>query len=110
VRELDIELLRLDANGLIPVIAQDANSNKVLMLGYSNRECLAESLDIGKLVFYSRSRGERWLKGETSGNFLQLVGLYADCDQDAVLALVEPDGPTCHNGTASCFEEPRGSN
>lgn len=109
MRQLDLNTVAFDANGLVPVIVQDANTNKVLMLGYSNHSCLSESLELGRLVFFSRSRQQRWLKGETSGNFLNLVTIYQDCDDDALLALVEPVGPTCHNGTESCFEEPNGT-
>lgn len=106
MRELDYSMLKLDAAGLVPVIVQDSTSNQVLMLGYATPETLRESQEIGKLVFFSRSRSSRWLKGETSGNFLNLKSLQFDCDGDAVLALVEPIGPTCHTGTQSCFEEP----
>jgi len=109
MRQLDLESVVFDGAGLVPVIVQDANTKRVLMLGYSNRSCLEESFSIGRLVFYSRSREQRWLKGETSGNFLNLIGLYSDCDSDAVLALVEPVGPTCHTGSTSCFEEPHGT-
>jgi phosphoribosyl-ATP pyrophosphohydrolase/phosphoribosyl-AMP cyclohydrolase len=100
---LDLGSLRYNGEGLIPVIAQDATSGEVLMLGYGNSQTLAESLEIGKMVFFSRSRNQRWLKGETSGNFLELVSLQADCDSDAVLARVQPHGPTCHLGTRTCF-------
>lgn len=106
MRKLDIATLKLDAAGLVSVIVQDHNSLQVLMLGYATPETLRESVEIGKLVFFSRSRSSRWLKGETSGNYLELKGLYQDCDADAVLALVEPVGPTCHTGATSCFEEP----
>ena len=105
MRQLDFASLKLDAAGLVPVIAQDHKSLQVLMLGYATPETLRESLDIGKLVFFSRSRSSRWLKGETSGNYLLLKELFLDCDSDAVLAMVEPVGPTCHTGSTSCFEE-----
>lgn len=101
---IDLQAVNYDSAGLVPVIAQDADTHQVLMLGYANRETLSESLEIGKLVFFSRSRNQRWLKGETSGNFLNLIELRLDCDQDAVLALVQPAGPTCHTGNQSCFE------
>lgn len=101
---IDLQAVNYDSAGLVPVIAQDAETQQVLMLGYANRETLSESLEIGKLVFFSRSRNQRWLKGETSGNFLNLIELRLDCDQDAVLALVQPAGPTCHTGSQSCFE------
>lgn len=100
---LDAESLKYDEHGLIPVIAQDVATKQVLMLGYATKETLSESLQIGKLVFFSRSRRERWLKGETSGNFLHLDSLAIDCDSDAVLAMVHPAGPTCHTGSRSCF-------
>ena len=100
---LDAESLKYDGHGLIPVIAQDVATKQVLMLGYATKETLSESLQIGKLVFFSRSRSERWLKGETSGNFLHLDSLSIDCDSDAVLAMVHPAGPTCHTGSRSCF-------
>ena len=102
--KIDLQAVHYDPAGLVPVIAQDAETQQVLMLGYANRETLSESLEIGKLVFFSRSRNQRWLKGETSGNFLNLIELRLDCDQDAVLALVQPAGPTCHTGSQSCFE------
>ena len=105
MRDLDVNALKLDSAGLVAVVVQDAKSKKVLMLGYATPQTLMESLEIGKLVFFSRSRNQRWLKGETSGNYLNLVGLYQDCDADAVLALVNPVGPTCHTGRESCFEE-----
>lgn len=102
--KIDLQAVHYDSAGLVPVIAQDAETQQVLMLGYANRETLSESLEIGKLVFFSRSRNQRWLKGEASGNFLNLIELRLDCDQDAVLALVQPMGPTCHTGSKSCFE------
>lgn len=100
---LDLQSLKYDEVGLVPVIAQDNSSGEVLMLGYASRDTLLESMEIGKLVFYSRSRKTRWLKGETSGNYLEIVSLTSDCDSDAVLAKVVPHGPTCHEGTQSCF-------
>ena len=102
---LDLSSLRYDKEGLIPVIVQDQGSNEVLMLGYATQDSLRESLELGKIVFFSRSRNSRWLKGETSGNYLDLVSLQADCDSDAVLAKVRAHGPTCHLGTNSCFCE-----
>jgi phosphoribosyl-ATP pyrophosphohydrolase/phosphoribosyl-AMP cyclohydrolase len=103
------DLARIDfgkADGLVPVIAQDVDSGEVRMLGHADRRALEESLASGLLHFFSRSRGVLWCKGETSGNTLALVALHADCDGDAILALVEPAGPTCHRGTRSCFEAP----
>lgn len=100
---LDLESLSYDERGLIPVIAQHSASGEVLMLGYATKDTLTESVEIGKLVFFSRSRNARWLKGETSGNFLEVVSLEGDCDSDAVLVKVIPHGPTCHLGSQSCF-------
>ena len=91
-------------NGLVPLIAQDVESGEIRMLGFADREALAASLRSGKLYFHSRSRNALWQKGETSGNTLAVESLHADCDEDAVLALVRPAGPTCHTGARSCFE------
>jgi phosphoribosyl-ATP pyrophosphohydrolase/phosphoribosyl-AMP cyclohydrolase len=90
--------------GLLPAIVQDADNRRVLMLGYVSRESLARSLDIGQVVFFSRSRGVLWRKGETSGNVLSLVGIRADCDRDTVLILARPAGPVCHLGSDTCFD------
>ena len=89
--------------GLIPAIAQDASSGEVLMLGYCNRAALEATIRTRVATFFSRSRGELWVKGETSGNQLDLVDVRTDCDADALLFLVRPRGPTCHLGSASCF-------
>jgi phosphoribosyl-ATP pyrophosphohydrolase/phosphoribosyl-AMP cyclohydrolase len=105
MRDLDIVAVKFDDRGLVPVIAQDAHSKEVLMLAYANRETLLESLEIRKMVYFSRSRNQRWLKGETSGNYQDLVSLSLDCDGDTVLALVHTSGPACHNGTSTCFVE-----
>jgi phosphoribosyl-AMP cyclohydrolase len=105
MRPIDIDSIKFDAKGLVPVIAQDFDTKAVLMLAYANKETLLESQAISKLVFFSRSRQERWLKGETSGNYLELIELIQDCDNDTVLAMVRPLGPACHNGTTTCFEE-----
>ena len=94
------------SDGLLPVIVQDAVTLKVLMLGYMNREAFDKTVAIGKVTFYSRTRGELWTKGETSGHFLEVVNLYADCDSDALLVTANPIGPTCHRGTTSCFDTP----
>jgi phosphoribosyl-ATP pyrophosphohydrolase/phosphoribosyl-AMP cyclohydrolase len=88
---------------LIPVIAQDVHTNNVLMLGYANAEALRKTRQTGLLHFWSRSRGKLWKKGESSGNTLRVVSLHRDCDRDAILARVEPAGPTCHTGDYSCF-------
>jgi phosphoribosyl-ATP pyrophosphohydrolase/phosphoribosyl-AMP cyclohydrolase len=89
--------------GLVPVIAQHWLTGEVLMLGYATRQALEASIDGGLLTFHSRSRGALWTKGETSGNTLRVVSLHGDCDGDAVLARVDPTGPTCHTGARSCF-------
>jgi phosphoribosyl-AMP cyclohydrolase / phosphoribosyl-ATP pyrophosphohydrolase len=94
-------------DGLVPVVAQDARDGHVLMLGYANREALLATLSTGDLTFYSRSKARLWKKGESSGHVLRVVELLLDCDRDSVLARVEPAGPTCHNGTDSCFAHPR---
>lgn len=104
MRDLDISSLNFNEAGLVAVIAQDASSKEVLMLGWATRETLIETVEIGRLVYFSRSRNQRWLKGETSGNFQDVVSLAQDCDGDTVLALVHTHGPACHNGTISCFE------
>jgi phosphoribosyl-AMP cyclohydrolase / phosphoribosyl-ATP pyrophosphohydrolase len=89
--------------GLIPAIVQDARSGRVLMLGYMNREALLKTLQDRRVTFFTRSRNRLWTKGETSGNFLNLVSIAADCDLDTLLVTAHPDGPTCHTGTESCF-------
>ena len=101
----DIENLKFDENGLIPAIVVDAETKKVLTLAYMNRESLKISMEKELTCFWSRSRGELWLKGETSGNYQHIVSITADCDRDALVVMVEPDGPACHKGTFSCFEE-----
>lgn len=100
---LDINSLKFDDNGLIPAIVVDATSKKVLTLAYMNKESLEISIKEEKTCFYSRSRGELWRKGETSGNFQHIVSITADCDNDALVVLVNKDGPACHKGTDSCF-------
>ena len=100
-----IEDLKFDERGLIPAIVQDADTGRVLTLAYMNRESLGITLEKKLTCFYSRSRQELWLKGETSGNFQHVVSLTADCDGDALLVRVHPDGPACHKGTVSCFED-----
>lgn len=103
---LDIKELNFDEKGLIPAIVVDAYSKKVLTLAYMNRESLALSMEKGFTCFWSRSRGELWTKGETSGNYQHIVSITADCDRDALVVLVEKDGPACHTGADSCFGEP----
>ena len=103
---INIDELKFDEKGLIPAIVQDAKTKKVLTLAYMNRESLQISMEKGLTCFFSRSRQELWLKGETSGNYQHIVSITADCDCDALTVLVEPDGPACHLGTTSCFEKP----
>ncbi len=89
--------------GLIPVIVQDSATGEVLMLGYMNEEALQETQETGKTTFWSRSRNKLWTKGETSGNFLEVKEIWADCDEDSLLIKAKPAGPTCHTGKKSCF-------
>ena len=98
-----IDTLKFDERGLIPAIVTDADTGAVLTLAYMSRESLAISLEKSLTCFYSRSRETLWLKGETSGNYQHIVSITADCDQDALLVKVHPDGPACHLGTTSCF-------
>ena len=100
---LKIEDLKFDEKGLIPAIVVDAVSGKVLTLAYMNKESLKISMEKGLTCFWSRSRQELWLKGETSGNYQHIVSITADCDRDALVVKVEKDGPACHTGTESCF-------
>ena len=90
-------------DGLLPAIVQDRSSGRVLMLGYMNREALAATFESGFATFYSRSKQRLWQKGETSGNRLRVEAVHADCDNDALLLVVQPAGPACHLGSASCF-------
>ena len=89
---------------LVPAVVQDAATGQVLMLGYFNVEAWQRTQAEGRVTFFSRSKQRLWTKGETSGHYLQVVSLHVDCDQDTVLVLTQPDGPTCHRGTTSCFE------
>jgi len=93
------------SNGLVPAIVQDAKTRQVLMLGYMNKEALDKTLAEGKVTFFSRSKNRLWTKGETSGNFLNLVEWKADCDSDTLLLRVHPEGPVCHTGSDTCFDE-----
>lgn len=102
---LKIDDLNFDAMGLIPAVVVDAFSGKVLTLAYMNRESLAISMREGRTCFWSRSRKKLWRKGETSGNYQHIVSITADCDRDALTVLVEKDGPACHLGTDSCFND-----
>ena len=103
---ITIDELKFDDKGLIPAVVIDAKSRKLLTLAYMNRESLQISMEKGLTCFWSRSRAELWLKGETSGNYQHIVSITADCDRDALMVLVEKDGPACHLGTDSCFEYP----
>lgn len=100
---MDINELKFDEKGLIPAVIQDYYSRKVLTVAYMNKESLAESIAKGLTCFWSRSRQELWLKGETSGNYQHIVSITADCDADALVVEVVKDGPACHLGTDSCF-------
>ena len=103
---VNIEELKFDEKGLIPAIVVDSVSKRVLTLAYMNAESLKISMEKGLTCFFSRSRQELWLKGETSGNYQHIVSITADCDKDALVVVVEPDGPACHTGSFSCFEAP----
>ena len=102
---LNIDELKFDERGLIPAIVVDAISKNVLTLAYMNRESLQITMEKGLTCFWSRSRQELWLKGETSGNYQHVVSITADCDRDALVVIVEKDGPACHLGTDSCFND-----
>jgi len=103
---IDIHKLNFEkSQGLIPCIVQDANTHRVLMLGYMNREALNKTLAENRLTFFSRTKQRLWTKGETSGNYLTLVDVTMDCDQDTLLFKVNPTGPTCHTGSDTCFNE-----
>ncbi|MCY4446253.1 MAG: bifunctional phosphoribosyl-AMP cyclohydrolase/phosphoribosyl-ATP diphosphatase HisIE [Rhodobacteraceae bacterium] len=95
-------------SGLIPAIVQDANDLRILMLGFMNREALEQTVDTGRVTFFSRSRQTLWTKGDTSGNFLDLVSLEVDCDGDTILIKAHPQGPVCHTGTSTCFNDELG--
>ena len=103
---INLENLKFDEKGLIPAIVVDSVTKKVLTLAYMSKESLAISMEKELTCFYSRSRQELWLKGETSGNYQHIVSITADCDGDALVVVVEPEGPACHLGTDSCFENP----
>lgn len=103
---LNIDELKFDEKGLIPAIVVDAKTKKVLTLAYMNRESLEISLEKELTCFWSRSRNVLWLKGETSENYQHIVSITADCDNDALVVMVEPDGPACHTGSYSCFTKP----
>ena len=103
---VNIDELKFDENGLIPAIVVDSITRKVLTLAYMNKESLEITMQKALTCFYSRSRKELWLKGETSGNYQHVVSITADCDKDALVVVVEKDGPACHTGTDSCFTAP----
>ena len=95
--------IKFDPNGLVPAIVQDAETHQVLMMAYMNEESLRLTLEKGETVFWSRSRGELWHKGETSGNIQKVIEVRVDCDADTLLILVHPAGPACHTGNQTCF-------
>ena len=103
---MEISELKFDEKGLIPAIVVDATTKKVLTLAYMNEESLRITMEKELTCFYSRSRQELWLKGETSGNYQHVVSITADCDKDALVVVVEADGPACHTGEISCFHNP----
>ena len=103
---INIEELKFDEKGLIPAVVIDAKTKRLLTLAYMNKESLAITMEKGLTCFYSRSRQELWLKGETSGNYQHIVSITAECDGDALVVVVDKDGPACHKGTDSCFNSP----
>ena len=103
---IDVNTLKFDQNGLIPAVVVDSITKKVLTVAYMNEESLKISMEKGLTCFYSRSRQELWLKGETSGNYQHIVSITADCDGDALVVVVDKDGPACHKGEDSCFHNP----
>lgn len=96
--------IKTDNNGLVPAIVQNFSTGKILMLGYMNSDSISRTLTSGNVWFYSRSKDRLWEKGETSGNYLKIKSMSLDCDRDTILLQVEPEGPTCHTGSESCFE------
>lgn len=105
-KDFDIESLKFDEKGLIPAVVVEAGTHKLLMVAYMNRESLKISMERKLTCFWSRSRQELWLKGETSGNYQHIVSITADCDLDTLEVIVEKDGPACHTGSESCFFNP----
>ncbi|MER3445201.1 MAG: bifunctional phosphoribosyl-AMP cyclohydrolase/phosphoribosyl-ATP diphosphatase [Armatimonadota bacterium] len=103
---MNLDDVQFDERGLVPVVVQDAHTGEVLTLAYANREALTQTLLTGYSTFWSRSRDELWVKGATSGNRQKVLEVVLDCDQDAVLYRVEPQGPACHTGAQSCFHNP----
>ena len=98
--------LSKNSDGLLPVVVQDYATLKVLMVAYMNKEAYEKTVETGKATFYSRSRGALWTKGETSGNYIEVVKMYPDCDNDTLLLMGKPCGPACHRGTTACFDTP----
>ncbi|MFD0836247.1 bifunctional phosphoribosyl-AMP cyclohydrolase/phosphoribosyl-ATP diphosphatase HisIE [Mariniflexile aquimaris] len=103
-------IIKYDANGLVPAIIQDATTKNVLMLGYMNEEAYQKTIELNQVTFFSRSKQRLWTKGEESGNFLNVVSIKNDCDNDSLLIQVNPAGPTCHKGTDTCWAETNNSN
>ena len=103
VPELKFSDFKLNSDGMIPVVTQDYETNEVLMVAYMNEEAYQKTVETGKMTYYSRSRQELWLKGETSGHFQHVKSLSIDCDNDTLLAKVKQDGAACHTGSYSCF-------
>ena len=102
-------MLKLDSNGLVAAVIQDAATHEVLMLGYMNKESLRRTVESGNVWFFSRSRQQYWQKGETSGNFLRVKSVFKDCDNDTILVLADPVGPVCHLDTRTCFVTEQGT-
>lgn len=102
--------IKFDSNGLIPAIIQDATTKNVLMLGYMNEDAYQKTIETKQVTFFSRSKQRLWTKGEESGNFLNLIDIKNDCDNDTLLIQVKPNGPTCHKGTDNCWGETNHSN
>ena len=100
---MDIKELKFDSNGLIPAVVVDSVTKRVLMLAYMNEPAYEKTLETGLMTYYSRSRQELWLKGETSGHYQHVVSLHIDCDNDTILAIVRQEGAACHTGNHSCF-------
>ena len=105
---MDIDFKKMD--GLVPAIIQDAQTKNVLMLGFMNEEAYTKTVETGKVTFWSRTRNTLWTKGETSGNYLNVVDIKLDCDKDTLLITVHPDGPTCHTGSDTCWGEENKAN
>ncbi len=100
------EVITFDPEGLIPAVVQDASTGAVLVLAWMNRESIARTIETGRVTFWSRSRGELWEKGATSGNYLHLVSISKNCEANSLLVRARPDGPTCHTGNTSCYYRP----